>query len=276
MGMDALYNENDSGVKPKTLRITQLYPNKEQPRTDFNHETLASLSESIKQHGVLQPLLVRPMEDGNYQIVAGERRWRAARMAGLEEVPVIIKELSDRETMEMALVENLQRENLNPVEEALGYKELMDRYGYTQEQVAKIVGRSRPVIANALRLLTLDELIITSIRDGVISPSHAKVLCGGEDPKEREVLAARIKKDILSVRELEELIRKSREAREKKIKLPKKKDVFLREIEISLAELTGRKVVVTGKNRGGKIEIEYYNKDDLTRISSLLENLKSL
>lgn len=272
MGMEALYTENDTGEKQqKTLRLTEIFPNKEQPRTDFDDEALATLAESIKQHGVLQPLIVRPMESGNYQIVAGERRWRASRMAGLKEVPVFIKELTDKETMELALVENLQRENLNPVEEAMGYRELMDTYEYTQEQVAKIVGKSRPVVANALRILSLDESTLKMVRDGEISVGHAKVLAGIEDENIRAELAMRVKRDLLTVRNLEELVKRLQKP--KKQKQPPKKEVFLKEIELSLAETTGRKVNVSGKNGKGKLEIEFYSEDDLAAIARLLEKI---
>ena len=272
MGMDALFTENDSEEKPhKTLRLTEIYPNKEQPRTDFDDEALSTLAESIKQHGVLQPLLVRPMDSGGYQIVAGERRWRAARMAGLEEVPVFIRKLTNQQTMELALVENPQREKLNPVEEALGYKELMETYGYTQEQVARIVGKSRPVVANSLRILGLDSTTLKMVRDGEISIGHAKILAGVEDSTKRAELAQKVKRDLLTVRNLEELVKT--EASPKKPKLPPKKDVYLKEIELSLAETTGRKVTVSGKNGKGKLEIEFYSEEDLAAIANLLAKL---
>ena len=174
MGMDALFSQNETKKQSQTLRLTEIFPNKNQPRTDFDDSAISELAESIKQHGVLQPLLVRPVE-GGYQIVAGERRWRASRMAGLTEVPVYIKELTDEQTAQLALVENLQREDLNPVEEAKGYKELMDTYGYTQEQVAKIVGKSRPSDANSVRLLALDDTTLNMVREREISVGHAKV-----------------------------------------------------------------------------------------------------
>ena len=272
MGMEALFTENDSEEKPhKTIRLTEIYPNKEQPRTDFDDEALSTLAESIKQHGVLQPLLVRPMESGGYQIVAGERRWRAARMAGLEEVPVFIRKLSDQQTMELALVENLQRENLNPVEEALGYKELMETYGYTQEQVARIVGKSRPAVANSLRILGLDSITLKMVRDGEISIGHAKILAGVEDSAKRAELAQKVKRDLLTVRNLEELVKV--ELSPKKPKIAPKKDVYLKEIELSLAETTGRKVTVNGKNGKGKLEIEFYSQEDLAAIANLLAKL---
>lgn len=272
MGMDALFTENETDAKlPKTLRLTEIFPNKSQPRTDFDDEALSALSRSIKQHGVLQPLLVRPLASGGYQIVAGERRWRAARMAGLEEVPVVIKELDDRKTMELALVENLQRENLNPVEEALGYKELMDLYGYTQEQVSSIIGKSRSAVANSLRILGLDEQTLSLVRNGDVSLGHAKVLAGVEDRDLRAELALKVKRDMLTVRNLEELVRMA--SAPKKQKSAPKKDVFLKEIELSLAETTGRKVTVNGKNGKGKLEIEFYSEDDLACIARLLEKI---
>ncbi len=271
MGLDSLFTENETeGRKPLSLRITEVFPNKNQPRTDFDDEALEALSESIKQHGVLQPLLVRPFE-GAYQIVAGERRWRAARLAGLEEVPVVIKELDDVKTMEIALVENLQRENLNPIEEALGYKQLMETCNYTQDQAAKIVGRSRSAVANSLRLLGLDASTMEMVRNGEISVGHAKVLVGIEDDALRADLALKVKRDTLTVRNLEELLKTlSKPKTEPK---PKKKDVYFKEIELSLAETTGRKVNVNGKNGKGKLEIEFYSNDDLAEIAKLLAKL---
>jgi len=272
MGMDALFSQNETdGQQQKTLRLTEISPNRDQPRTDFDDEALSKLSESIKQHGVLQPLLVRPLETGGYQIIAGERRWRAARMAGLDEVPVVIKELDDKGAMELALVENLQRENLNPVEEALGYKELMDKYNYTQEQVAQVVNKSRPAVANSLRLLSLDEKTLAMVREGEISVGHAKVLAGIENEELRAELALQVKRDMLTVRNLEQLVRAK--ATQKKPKASPQKETFLREIELSLAQTTGRKVTVSGKNGKGKLEIEYYSEEDLAKIARILENL---
>ncbi|MCD8344402.1 MAG: ParB/RepB/Spo0J family partition protein [Oscillospiraceae bacterium] len=274
MGMDALFSQNETDQQhQKTLRLTEISPNREQPRTDFDDEALQKLSDSIKQHGVLQPLLVRPLESGGYQIIAGERRWRAARMAGLDEVPVVIKELDDKGTMELALVENLQRENLNPVEEALGYKELIDKYQYTQEQVAQVVNKSRPAVANSLRLLSLDEKTLGMVREGEISVGHAKVLAGVENEELRAELALQVKRDMLTVRNLEQLVRAK--SVQKKPKASPQKETFLREIELSLAQTTGRKVTVSGKNGKGKLEIEYYSEEDLAKIARLLENLTS-
>ncbi len=272
MGMDALFSQNETEQQhQKTLRLTEISPNREQPRTDFDDEALSKLAESIKQHGVLQPLLVRPLESGGYQIVAGERRWRAARMAGLDEVPVVIKDMDDKGAMELALVENLQRENLNPVEEALGYKELMEKWDYTQEQVAQVVNKSRPAVANSIRLLSLDEKTLGMVRNGDISVGHAKVLAGVEDEKLRAELALQVKRDMLTVRNLEQLVRAK--STQKKPKNSPQKETFLREIELSLAQTTGRKVTVSGKNGKGKLEIEYYSEEDLAKIARILENL---
>ena len=272
MGMDALFTQNETDQQhQKTLRLTEISPNREQPRTNFDDEALSKLAKSIKQHGVLQPLLVRPLESGGYQIVAGERRWRAARLAGLDEVPVVIKEMDDKGTMELALVENLQRENLNPVEEALGYKELMEKWGYTQEQVAQVVNKSRPAVANSIRLLSLDEKTLGMVRNGDISVGHAKVLAGVEDENLRAELALQVKRDMLTVRNLEQLVRAK--STQKKPKNSPQKETFLREIELSLAQTTGRKVTVSGKNGKGKLEIEYYSEEDLAKIARILENL---
>lgn len=271
MGLDSLFTENETeGRKPLSLRITEVFPNKNQPRTDFDDEALEALSESIQQHGILQPILVRPYE-GAYQIVAGERRWRAARLAGLEEVPVVIKELDDVKTAEIALVENLQRENLNPIEEALGYKKLMETCNYTQEDAAKVVGKSRSAVANSLRLLSLDNSTLEMVKNGEISVGHAKILVGVEDIALRQDLALKVKRDTLTVRNLEELL-KTLSKLKPEVKV-KKKDVYFKEIELSLAETTGRKVNVNGKNGKGKLEIEFYSNEDLAEIAKLLAKL---
>ncbi len=275
MGMDALFSQNESKKQSQTLRLTEISPNKNQPRTDFDDSAISELAESIKQHGVLQPLLVRPMEGGGYQIVAGERRWRASRMAGLTEVPVYIKELTDEQTAQLALVENLQREDLNPVEEAKGYKELMDKYGYTQEQVSKIVGKSRPAIANSIRILSLDATTLGLVREREISVGHAKVLAGVEDENLRADLAIKVKRDLLTVRNLEALVESLSKA-PKKPKTEPKKDVYFKEVELALAENLGRKVTVNGKKGKGKLEIEFYSNDDLGAIAKALARLNEV
>ena len=220
-GLDSLFNENssdqDGAVK---IKLSEIEPNRAQPRQDFDETALAELSDSISRHGLLQPIIVRPMTSGGYQIVAGERRWRACRMAGLTEVPVIIKELDDRAFTEIALIENLQREDLNAVEEAEGYKTLMETYGLTQEQVAETVGKSRPAVTNAMRLLGLDDASREALRRGIISAGHARALLSVEDAdlRGRMLLAA---SDGASVRELERMAAASK----KTAAAPRKKTV---------------------------------------------------
>lgn len=274
MGMDALFFENETQITPKqTLRITEIEPNKSQPRTDFDDEAIASLADSIRQHGLLQPLLVRPLGNGSFQIVAGERRWRAARMLGLDEVPVLIKELSDKETMQLALIENLQRENLNSVEEALGYQDLMTNYEMTQEQVSKIVGRSRSVVANGIRILKLQKPILDMLRQGDISTGHAKILAGVEDEVVRIELALKCKEDTITVRNLEKLCSKLSKANE----TPNDKatngdivDSYYKEMELALNKELGRKVNIKMQNNKGTIQIEFYSKDDLALLAKAI------
>ncbi len=209
-GLNAIFIENDSETEggTVTLKISEIEPNRTQPRKEFDEQALSELAESISQHGLLQPLLVRPLTLGGYQIVAGERRYRASRMAGLTEVPVIIKELTDTETMEIALIENLQREDLSPVEEALGYKALIDEHGFSQEEVAKSVGKSRPAVANALRLLKLPDNIMEYLKDGKISAGHARALLTLEDEELMTELADEIVAKDLSVRQVEKICKK--------------------------------------------------------------------
>lgn len=275
MGMDALFFENSTeSSSSHTLRISEIEPNKAQPRIDFDDEAIATLADSIRQHGLLQPLLVRPLENGSYQIVAGERRWRACRMAGLDEVPVHIRELSDQETMQVALIENLQRENLNPIEEALGYQDLINNYNMTQEEVAKTVGKSRSVIANCLRALKLEVEIQEMLRNGDITIGHAKALAGVEDPQARIELAKKCKEDMLTVRNLEKLCakiaaqgNKNSQSKEKNLNII---DSYFKEVELALNQELGRKVTVNSTRNKGTIEIEFYNKDDLSELAKLL------
>ena len=201
-GLSAIFMENESEDQNNTvtLNISEIEPNKDQPRMDFDDESLAELAESISKHGILQPLLVRPLLYGGYQIVAGERRYRASRMAGLTEVPVVIRELDDKETMEIALIENLQRENLTPVEEAKGYKTLMDTYGFTQEQVSESVGKSRSAVANSLRLLNLPEEVLILLADGRISSGHARALLSLENVADMITISQEILDKDLSVK----------------------------------------------------------------------------
>lgn len=270
MGLGALLNDNASEVQGKsTLRISEIEPNRLQPRKDFDEEAIASLADSIKDHGLLQPIVVRPYGRA-YQIVAGERRWRAARVAGLGEVPVVIKEFSDSEAMQIALIENLQRENLNPVEEALGYRELSEKYDMTQESIAEMTGRSRSSVTNAIRILGLPDEVLEMIRNGQVSTGHAKVLLALDDEKTIKELAAQVADGVLTVRALENAV-KSLKSEKKGKTPPKKTDTYFREMELSLKERLGRKVLIKNKsNDKGTLVLEFYNKDDLREIADRL------
>ncbi|MCH5201563.1 MAG: ParB/RepB/Spo0J family partition protein [Oscillospiraceae bacterium] len=269
-GLSAIFVENESEDQNSTvtLKISEIEPNKDQPRTEFDDKALSELAESIAQHGVLQPLLVRPLMYGGYQIVAGERRYRASRMAGLTEVPVVIRELDDRETMELALIENLQRENLTPVEEAKGYKTLMDTYGFTQEEVSVTVGKSRSAVANALRLLNLPHEVIDYLTKGKITQGHARALLSLESADKMILLAEEIAEKDLSVRQVEKLVQQEKK---EKIKTPEKKPNFYKEVELALNENLGRKVSISKKGDGGVLTIEFYSEEDLKDIANKLE-----
>ena len=218
---DNSFDEDDEGVS--TLKLTDIEPNKSQPRKNFDITALNTLADSIRQNGVIQPLLVRSMPDGTYQIVAGERRWRAAKMAGLTEVPVLVKELTDLQAQQIALIENLQRENLNPIEEANGYKELMDKFGMTQEEVARVVGKARSSIANSLRLLNLPPIIAEMVSNNELSTGHCKVLLGVSETKDMVELAHKAAGKDVSVREMERMVK----ALDKKEKARKEKGYIL-------------------------------------------------
>ena len=272
-GLNAIFIENDSETEggTVTLKISEIEPNRTQPRKEFDEQALSELAESISQHGLLQPLLVRPLTLGGYQIVAGERRYRASRMAGLTEVPVIIKELTDTETMEIALIENLQREDLSPVEEALGYKALIDEHGFSQEEVAKSVGKSRPAVANALRLLKLPDNIMEYLKDGKISACHARALLTLENEELMTELADEIVAKDLSVRQIEKICKKKPTVQ--KEEKPEKKPSFYSMVELALSESLGRKISVSkskGK-QGGVLQIEFYSDEELTELSNKLK-----
>ena len=272
-GLDAIFSDNDIDSKSvSTLRISEIEPNRSQPRSDFDEEALAELADSISQHGVLQPLLVRPLTEGGYQIVAGERRWRASRMAGIKEVPVVIKDLSDIEVMELALIENLQREDLSPIEEAKGYRALMDTYKFTQEQVSKSVGKSRSVVANSLRLLSLPDSVLKMVSENKISSGHARTLLSLNNKENIEKVAQTVVEKDLSVRELEKLCKQINEPKAAKKNIQKRLP-FFDEIEICLKEELGRKIKVKtygSKKKKGVVEIEFYNENDLADIASRL------
>lgn len=275
-GLDAIFAENSvediSGeTSPVKVKLIDIEPNREQPRKQFDEEALAELADSISRHGVIQPLLVRPMPDGAYQLVAGERRWRASRMAGLSEVPVIIRNLTDSQVAELALVENLQRENLNPIEEANGYKELGEKYGYTQEQISEIVGKSRSAIGNALRLLSLPEDISFLVTNGTLSTGHAKVVLSLADEKAQKELAKLIVEKELSVREAERIARAM--AKEKPAgKKTKKRNPYYDEAELALSEVLGRRVRITKSSKKGALEIEFFDDADLKKLLKIFDN----
>lgn len=268
-GLDSLFSDNASEVQVKTkLRVSELEPNRNQPRKYFSSEAISALAESIREHGMIQPILVRPLSTGNYQIVAGERRWRAAKMLGLSEVPVNIKELSDIETAQIAVIENLQRENLNPIEEAEGYRDLIEKYGMTQEQVAKMVGKSRSAIANSIRILSLPEAVHRMLEDGDLSVGHARALLAFNDTYTIVDIAEKACNGGMTVRQIEKLAQKENVSCE--TKSDKKIDNYFTEMEISLKERLGRKVKVDyGKNKGVLV-LEFYDKDDLATIAEKL------
>ena len=271
-GLGALMLENsvDEMVATNSLPLTEIVPNKEQPRKTFDEGALEELADSIKQHGVLQPLLVRPLPSGGYQLVAGERRWRASRIAGLKEVPVVVKELSDIETMEIAIIENLQREDLNPIEEAEGLQALIDRCGFTQEEVATSVGKSRPAIANALRLLKLPSEVREMTKNGEISAGHARALLAFDNEAMIYEVAQNIVKNNLTVRDVERLAKTSEAQTSTTRRKSKKRDSFYDEVELSLTEILGRRVKVYNGRDKGTLEIEFYSTEDLKNIANKL------
>ncbi len=272
-GLDAIFIENDTeGGGTVTLKISEIEPNREQPRKNFNEESLRELADSIALHGVIQPLIVRPIPGGGYQLVTGERRWRACRMAGVSEVPVIIREMTDSEVTQIALIENLQREDLNSVEEALGYKSLMDNHGYTQDEVAKAVGKSRPAIANSMRLLNLPNEILQMLKDGEISAGHARALLAFNDVEAMIKTAKAIVPQDLTVRDIERLAKKHNSDGGDKPRKPRaKRAPIYDEVELSLNEHLSRRVkVINEKENKGTLEIEFYGEDDLLRLAQIL------
>lgn len=278
-GLDALLYDNSieelNGVQTVTLPINEIEPNKEQARKNFDEEALRALSDSIALHGVLQPLLVRPILGGGYQLIAGERRWRASRMAGLSEVPVIIKDLDDTSAAVISLIENLQREDLNPVEQAKGLRSLIDDFGLTQEQAAEKVGISRPAVANALRILTLPAKVVDMVASGKISAGHAKALAGMEKDKDIIAAAELIAAKGLSVREAEKLVKTFAEKKPAPVNRVRR-EAFFDEVELSLGNALGRKakVITQGKKQCGTLQIDFNDKDDLARIVAALSALE--
>ncbi|MFI3249571.1 MAG: ParB/RepB/Spo0J family partition protein [Eubacteriales bacterium] len=270
-GLDSLLGETESESNLATVSIEKVQPDSNQPRKYFSPQQISDLADSIRTHGILQPISVRKLSSGYYQIIAGDRRWRAAREAGLEEVPVIVIEADDRKVMELALIENLQREDLNPVEVAKGYQALMDEYGLTQEEVSQSMGKPRSSIANSLRLLGLGDKILPLVAEGKISSGHGKVLLSAPNTRLMEELADTTVQKRLSVRQLEGILK----AKTKEEKPPKEVDqsilIYLQDAERKLTEALGRKVMIETRGKKGKIVLEYYDAHDLETLIETLE-----
>lgn len=265
---DELFGSEET-TAPQKLKITDIEPNKKQPRKTFSDEALNALAESIIENGIIQPLTVRPYGDV-YQIVAGERRWRAAKIAGLSEVPVRIMELTDEETAQIALIENLQRVDLNPIEEALGYQQLIDEFGMKQDEVAKKVGKARSSVTNSLRLLTLPDDVKDMVRDGVISVGHCKIIIGIPDEEKQRELAKKVVEDGISVRALEKLAKQL--SAEKKTKAKPQKEVFLVEAEISMTDYIGKPVRIDKSKDRYTMSIDCKTEDELRELISFLSS----
>lgn len=268
-GLEALFNDNsaDNGTAVN-VRLTEIEPNRGQPRQDFDEQALSELADSIAAHGLIQPIVVRPTAEGTYKIIAGERRWRACRMAGLDTVPVVVKEVDDKALTELALIENLQREDLNDIELALGFKALMESYGLTQEQVAQSMGKSRSAVTNTLRLLSLKDSELDAVRHGIISAGHARALLACEDEEIRAEMLDKAKNGA-SVRELEKMAAAVKKSKTEK--KPKAKPTFYSEVEISLRNEMHRKVHVNPSGNGkGTLTIEFFSDEELSEFAKKL------
>ncbi len=274
-GLNTLFSDDiDENIESGIIevKISQVEPNRNQPRKNFDQEKLMALAESIKEHGMIQPITVTKIGMDRYSIVAGERRWRASKLAGIATIPVIIKDYSEQTITEVALIENLQREDLNPIEEALGYKELCDVYELTQDQISKKVGKSRSAVANAMRLLSLEEEFQEKLIYGEISEGHARAALSLEGFELREFLINQVIKNDLNVRQTEILAKQLQKGRkEKKIKEPDIYEIELKRLQDSLSSDLGTKVTISNGAKKGKIEIEYYGNDDLERILKLIK-----
>lgn len=272
-GFDSLFleNSNEENGAVTTMDISQIEPNRSQPRKRFDDDALLSLAESIRTHGVIQPLLVRPTPSGVYEIIAGERRWRASRMVGLSQVPVVVRELDDKQTMQIALIENLQREDLNAIEESLGYQTLMDEYDMTQEEVAKTVAKSRSAVANALRLLALPDAVKKMVEKGDISAGHARAILSFDTEKEMLEIAEKVVKDQLSVRDVEKAAKKKivKDGTKPTLALSDM-EKFAIELESALKDELSRQIKIKHKGEKGVIEIEFFSKEDLNNIAEKL------
>ena len=272
-GLGALFGDTAAAPENEILKlpISKVEPRAGQPRYNFDGEALEELSQSIKQYGLIQPITVRRLSDGYYQIIAGERRWRASRMAGLAEIPARVIDADDRKATELALVENLQREDLNPIEEARGYKTLMDEFGMTQEEAAQSVGKSRPAVSNALRLLSLDEAVLTMVENNTLSAGHARALVPIRDPEKQLDAAYAVVDKRLSVRQTEAMVGRMLSGPAEEPESERKIVVdYVREVELSLENALGRKVKLVDSRKKGRIELEFYGADDR---ESLIQNL---
>ena len=270
--------KDEKSIEGILMDINKVEPNREQPRKNFDEDALLELSESIKQFGVLQPLLVQD-KNGYYEIIAGERRWRAAKMAGLKEVPVIIKDLTEQEIVEISLIENIQRENLNPIEEAIAYKRLLTEFNLKQDEVAERVSKSRTAVTNSMRLLKLNEKVQQMVIDDMITTGHARALLGIENQEKQFQVAQKIFDEKLSVRETEKLVKKIQQEKEeskpkKEEKIDPKIEAILSDLEETMKGILGTKVAINRKDeKKGKIEIEYYSMDELDRIIDLIRRI---
>ncbi|MBR2405067.1 MAG: ParB/RepB/Spo0J family partition protein [Clostridia bacterium] len=273
-GLGALLTDENPSIDSESIseiKIIDIEPNSSQPRKEFDEERLAELSDSIKQYGVLSPILVQESDNGYYRIIAGERRWRASKLAGLKTIPAIIKKNENLHFFELALIENLQREDLNPIEEALGYRRLMTEYGLTQEQVSQKMSKSRSGIANSLRLLNLPEEVMGMVEHGKLSVGHAKVLLAVDDSAKLTMLAKKAVDEALSVRDLEVLIKKGEIAPKPKKEVDLNLKLAFETIEKNVSSILGTKVKIVDKNNKGKIQIEYYSAKDLERIIKIIQ-----
>lgn len=278
-GLGAIFDDTPDPMSDNSpyqmLPLYKIEPNPDQPRQDFDEEELQALSESIANHGLIQPLTVRQTDSGYYQIIAGERRWRASRMAGLAEVPAVIMDADDRKAMELALIENLQRQDLNPIEEAQGYQTLIDDFGLTQEEAAGQVGKSRPAVANALRLLNLPEHILEMVRSGKLTAGHARAVLTLKDPKKQTEAAQKISALDLSVRQAELLCRNLSREPAPEVKKPPLAVDYVAECEKSLSKQLGRGVKIVNGKRKGRFELEFYGQDDLQVLLEALMTLRA-
>ena len=276
-GLGALLGDFDDEISENSayqmLPIYKVEPNRSQPRQDFDEEELQALADSIEEHGIIQPLTVRQLDSGYYQIIAGERRWRAARMANLAEVPVVVMEADDRKAMELALIENLQRQDLNAVEEALGYQSLMEDYGLTQDEAAKRVGKSRPAVANSLRLLALCPEVLEKLRKGELTAGHARAILMLKSEKKQQEAAQKIIALGLSVRQAELICKNMCREPKEEVDEPLKID-YVAECEKQLSKHLGRGVKIVNGKRKGRFELEFYGQDDLQTLLDALMQLK--